>query len=89
MTNMFNLICHEVLQDCLRSHFSELIRVAELFYEELDTVHFQHGSGDWFNLLMEESANQGCPLSSIFAALVFHRVLAPLQAALNESANDT
>ena len=88
MTNMFNLICHEVLQDCLRSHFSELIRVAELFYEELDTVHFQHGSGDWFNLLMEEGVNQGCPLSSIFAALVFHRVLAPLQASLNERAND-
>jgi hypothetical protein len=37
---------------------------------------------------MEEWVNQGCPLSSIFAALVFHRVLAPLQAALNDRAND-
>ena len=88
MTNMFNLISREELRDCLRSHFPELIQVADLFYQEPGTVHFQHGSGDWFNLLMEEGVNQGCPLSSIFAALVFHRVLAPLQAALNDRAND-
>jgi len=42
MTNMFNLISREELRDCLRSHFPELIQVADLFYQESGNVHFRH-----------------------------------------------
>ncbi len=86
MKNMFNLISREELRDCLRSHLPELTPIADLLYQQPGTVHYQHGSGDWFQLAMEEGVNQGCPLSSIFAALVFNRVLEPLQASLNQRA---
>jgi len=88
MTNMFNLISREELRDCLRTHLPELAPIADLLYQQPGTVHYQHGSGDWFQLAMEEGVNQGCPLSSIFAALVFNRVLEPLQASLNQRAAD-
>ena len=37
---------------------------------------------------MKEGVNQGCPLSSIFAALAFNRILAPFQAKLNQRGAD-
>jgi hypothetical protein len=37
---------------------------------------------------MEEGSHQGCPLSSLFAALVLEEILAPLESLLKERANE-
>ena len=37
---------------------------------------------------MQEGVNQGCPLSSTFAALVMNRVFQPLDSILRQRAND-
>jgi hypothetical protein len=42
----------------------------------------------WNQLQMEEGVNQGCPLSPIFATLVLHRVLKPLDEQLRQWAAD-
>jgi hypothetical protein len=42
----------------------------------------------WNTLLTKEGVNQGCPLSPIFATLVLHRALTPIDKALQQRAKE-
>lgn len=86
--NMFNLISQSVLMNALERHFPELIPIATLLYGSSSNIHFQWEDGSWRLMTMEEGSHQGCPLSSLFAALVLEEILAPLESLLKDRAHE-
>lgn len=88
LTNMFNNVSREELFDIIHTDFPELAPITTLIYDSPSTVHYKYNSTSWNNISMEEGVNQGCPLSSTFAALVMNRVLQPLNTILRQRAHD-
>ena len=88
LTNMFNNVSREELFDIINTHFPELTALTTLIYNVPATVHFKYNNTSWKNISMQEGVNQGCPLSSTFAALVMNRVLQPLDTILRKRAQD-
>ena len=88
LTNMFNNVSREELFDIINTNFPELIPIATLIYDSPSTVHYKYNTSTWNNISMTEGVNQGCPLSSTFAALVMNRVLQPLDTILRQRAHD-
>ena len=82
ITNMFNSVSREALFDIIGTTFPELLPLAHLLYGNDGTVHHRWEDGGWRTISMIEGLNQGCPLSSIFAALVLDRILRPLDNSL-------
>jgi len=88
LTNMFNLVSREELFDIIDTHFPELTPLTTLIYEAPADVHFKWKTSSWKSIAMQEGVNQGCPLSSTFAALVMNRVLQPIDKLLRQRANE-
>lgn len=88
LTNMFNAVSRDELFDIIKSDFPELLPLTSLLYEDHGTVKYKWKNKKWKQLSMKEGVNQGCPLSPIFATLVLHRVLKPLDAQLRQRATD-
>jgi hypothetical protein len=86
LTNMFNSVSRHELFDIINSDFPELSQLTSLLYEDNGNVKYKWKNKTWKHLQMEEGVNQGCPLSPIFATLVLHRVLKPLDEQLRERA---
>ncbi|KAL7523591.1 hypothetical protein ACHAXR_000244, partial [Thalassiosira sp. AJA248-18] len=86
LKNMFNLISRELFLHIIGESFPELIPMADMLYGRPGKVHFRWADGSWRSLDMEEGSNQGCPLSSLFAALVVDWILKPIDLALRERA---
>ena len=57
-----------------------MLPLVSLLYS--DPVFFGMADGTWNTQSMAEGVNQGCPLSSILAALVLHEVVALIDAKL-------
>ena len=83
---MFNLILREKLMAVIAKAFSELLPFATLLYSDSGTVNLQWDDRSWQSIEMEESVNQGCLLSSVFAALVLNKILVPLDKIIQERA---
>ena len=88
LTNMFNSVSRQELFDIIKSDFPELSPLTSLLYEDHGTVKYKWKGKKWKQLSMKEGVNQGCPLSPIFATLVLHRVLKPLDEQLRQRAAD-
>ena len=78
LRNMFNLVSREKLRHVVATKFPELVPLVDLFYEDAANINLRWDDGSWRAISMLEGLNQGCPLSSIFAALVLNEVLVPL-----------
>ena len=87
LTNMFNSVSRHELFDIIANDFPELYNFTSLLYDVDGKVHYKWNQTDWKQLYMEDGVNQGCPLSPIFATLVLHRILQPLDTALKERAS--
>jgi hypothetical protein len=83
---MFNEISREDILDIIAADFPELLPLATMLYNECGDVWLKLDTNEWYTISMEEGANQGCPLSSTFAALVLHTVIAPIATALHQRA---
>jgi hypothetical protein len=88
LTNMFNAVSRDELFDIINQDFPELSALTSLLYSEHGDVFFKWNQDSWRTLQMKEGVNQGCPLSPIFATLVLHRVLKPLDFKLRQRAAD-
>ena len=88
LTNIFNLVSREELFEIIDTHFPELTPLTTLIYEAPADVHFKWKTSSWKSIAMQEGVNQGCPLSSTFAALVMNRVLQPIDKLLRQRANE-
>ena len=66
--------------------FPELLPVATLFYSNSGKVNLRRDNGSWHTVKMEEGLNRGCPLSSIFAAIVLNKILMPLDRIMKQHA---
>ena len=86
LTNMFNSVSRHELFDIIANDFPELYNFTSLLYDTDGTVHYKWNQTKWKQLEMEDGVSQGCPLSPIFATLVLHRILQPLDTALKERA---
>ena len=86
LTNMFNQVSREELFNIIHTHFPELTPLTTLIYDSPSHVHYKWNSTSWKSLPMQEGVNQGCPLSSTFAALILNRVLQPLDDILRKRA---
>jgi hypothetical protein len=86
LTNIFNAISREELFDIINKDFPKLSGLMHLLYVDSRDVFFKWNQVSWKSLQMKESVNQGCPLSQIFATLVLHRVLKPLEEQLQQRA---
>ena len=87
LTNMFNSVSRKELFNIIHTDFPELSPLASLMYEDNGNVIFKYNESHWETIKMVEGVNQGCPLSPIFATLVLHQVLKPLDKQLQERAN--
>jgi hypothetical protein len=88
LTNMFNSVSRDELFDIIHTDFPELTPLTSLLYENNGDVLFKYNETHWKTIEMREGVNQGCPLSPIFATLVLHRILKPLDAQLQQRAKD-
>ena len=84
--NMFNLVSRKALFAIVSQRYPELLPLLTLLYSEAGTVHLKWADGSWRTISMFEGLNQGCPLSVVFAIMVLHEVLAPLDDLLQERA---
>ena len=78
LRNMFNMVSREKLLSIIAEKIPELLPIATLFYGNSGTVNLRWDDGSWHSLQMEEGVNQGCPLSSIFAAIILNEIPVPL-----------
>ena len=69
-------------------NFPELLPIVHLLYGGPGTVDHCWADGSWRSIEMSEGVNQECPLSVISTVLVVDRVLHPLDALLQQQAND-
>ena len=86
LTNMFNQVSRQELFDIIHSQFPELTPLTNLIYDTPSTVHYKWNDTSWKTISMKEGVNQGCPLSSTFAALILNRVLQPIDTLLRNRA---
>jgi hypothetical protein len=86
LTNMFNAVSCKELFDIINKDFPELSGLTPLLYADSRDVFFKWNQVSWKSLQMKEGINQGCPLSPIFATLVFHCILKPLDKQLQQRA---
>jgi len=95
LKNMFNNSSCKKLLQIIEENYPELLAIAHLLYETPGQVHYHWKDRSWHTIAMQEGVNQGYPLSSLFATLVFLRILCPLntlmasQAALCLTNNDS
>ncbi len=82
LKNMFNPVSHGKLLEIIQHRYPGLYPFTCLLYKLSGTVHFKLDDRMWRNLAMDEGFNQGCPLSSIFAAIVLNKILFPLDNSL-------
>ena len=82
LKNMFNEISRDKILQVIQAKFPKMLPLVSLLYSDPGTVFFRMADGTWNTQSMAEGVNQGCPLSSILAALVLHEVLAPIDAKL-------
>jgi hypothetical protein len=86
LTNMFNAVSRKKLFDIINKDFPELSGLKHLLYIVSGDVFFKWSQVSWKLLQMKEGINQGCPPSPIFATLVLHRILKPLDEQLQQRA---
>ncbi|KAL7523532.1 hypothetical protein ACHAWF_000558 [Thalassiosira exigua] len=86
--NMFNEMSREELLAKIAEKYPEMLPLALLLYEDPGVVHFRWEDGMWRRVSVAEGLNQGCPLSGLFAALVLHEIIAPVDALLKDRASD-
>jgi hypothetical protein len=86
LRNMFNEISRDDILDIIAIAFPEFLPLATMLYNECGDVWLKLDTNEWTAISMEEGANQGCPPSSTFAALVLHTVIAPIATSLHQRA---
>ena len=86
LKNIFNLVSRKKLMAVITKIFPKLLPFTTLLYGDSGTVNLRWDDRSWQSIEMEEGVNQGCPLSSIFAALVLNKILVPLDKILQERA---
>jgi hypothetical protein len=86
LTNIFNAVSCKELFDIINKDFPELSGLTHLLYTNSRDVFFKWNQVSWKLLQMKEGINQGCPLSPIFASLVLHQILKPLEEQLQQRA---
>jgi hypothetical protein len=75
VVNMFNNMSRRQCRNILRRHFPELLSIFDNMYQKATKVWTTLPDGTSHVLLMIEGFSQGCPLSSIFVALILHEIL--------------
>jgi len=76
LNNMFKHISREELMNVIVTDYpDELLAVTNLLYHVPDQVQYRWEDGSWRQIVMKEGANQGSPLSSLFATLILLRGL--------------
>jgi hypothetical protein len=75
LVNMFNNMSRRQCRNILRRHFPQLLSVFNNMYQNATKVWTTLPDGTSHALFMIEGFSQGCPLSSIFAALILHEIL--------------
>ena len=86
LKNMFNEILRTTIFRIIAEKYPELLPFVSLLYDTPGQVFYKMSDGQWHDYTMEEGVNQGCPLSSILAAMVLNEVLAPLTVKLRARA---
>jgi hypothetical protein len=75
LVNMFNNMSRRQCRNILRRDFPDLLSVFDNLYKQATKVWIALPDGTSQALLMIEGFNQGCPLSSILAALILQDIL--------------
>ncbi|KAL7524723.1 hypothetical protein ACHAXR_000688, partial [Thalassiosira sp. AJA248-18] len=81
-----DLLSRDTVFEIITSKYPELLPLVRMLYAEPGTVFFRMADGTWNKQMMEECADQGCPLSATPAALVLNEILRPLDAKLKARA---
>jgi hypothetical protein len=75
LINTFNNMSRRECRNILRRDFPDLLSIFDNMYQRATKVWTTLPDGTAHVLLMIEGFSQGCPLSSIFAALILHEIL--------------
>ena len=86
ISNMFNEISREKAMDIITKHFPHLKEYTNLLIGEPTQCWYLQPDGKWKFFNQEEGLPQGCPFSPVFAALVLHSIIKPLDDLLRERA---
>jgi hypothetical protein len=79
LVNMFNNMSRRQCRNLLRQYFPDLLSVFDNMYKKATKVWTTLPDGSPHALLMIEGFSQGCPLSSLFAALILHEILTDIK----------
>ena len=86
LKNMFNELSREKIFEIVKHKYPELLPLVPVLYREPGAVFFKMDDGKWPTKSTKEGVNQGYPMSSTLAALVFNKILDPLTAKLKARA---
>ncbi|KAL7502262.1 hypothetical protein ACHAXN_000775, partial [Cyclotella atomus] len=76
--NMFNAISRERLREVISTKFPPLEPFADLIYDGVGETFVKLEDGTWTVIAVNEGFSQGCPASSVFAAIVLNEILTQL-----------
>ena len=88
IVNMFNELSREEIFVIIERDFPDLLPLVRMLYNEPGQAWLRTEDGTWTSIGINEGLNQGCPLSSILAALVLHSILDPITKKLHARACD-
>ena len=84
--NMFNEISRQKTKEIISNNFPHLIKYTNLLINEPTQCWYLKPSGGWDFFNQEEGLPQGCPFSPVFAALVLHSIIKPIDKELKKRA---
>ena len=86
ISNMFNEISRQKAMEIINIHFPHLSNYTNLLLQDPTHCWYLLPNGGWQFFEQEEGLPQGCPFSPVFAALVLHTIIQPIDKMLRKRA---